>query len=196
MPPRIDSAEILSFRLHVPTQALSRLVRDLKNELPLALVEDATGLKLCHEKGQSFLRFRTRGEESFLVEVVLREDEQGLFFQRVLGELLIQYQGDLQVKLKWNDAERNTHGPHALVTVRQGASRYPGLSRPANALRNTLVAAGDGGESGDDNPFGPADGAPEAPSPADDELLAEVERLLAKGKAHWAEYQRLKAGNK
>jgi len=192
MAPRIQFAEVLSFRLHVPIQALERLTHDLRNELPLTVVEDTNGIKLSHEDAESFLRFRPRAEDAVLVEVVLSNDEQGLFFQRVVQTLLAQYQGDLQAKLVWDTKEKNTQGTHALVNVRRGVMQSSGSARATTALRNTLVAAGDGGE-GEGDPFDNRAGQESLPS-ADEDLLSEVEKLLARGKAHWDEYQKLKGG--
>jgi hypothetical protein len=206
MAPRIESAEILSFRLSLPREALPRLAHELRNEVPLTLIEDGQGIKLGLEDGECLLRFRARGDEAFLVEVAVSNDENGLFFNRAFGTLLAQHQGDLQAKVSWDGApERNTHGTHALVVVHNGVTQSG--ARAANALRNTLVAAGDGGGAGEDgNPFGgpPAQGgnasasanANNAPPPTreEEELLAEVQQLLARGKAHWDEYQKLKSG--
>jgi hypothetical protein len=196
MAPRIESAEILSFRLSVPREALVRLAHDLRNEVPLTLIEDSRGIKLGLEDGECLLRFRARGDEAFLVEVAVSNDENGLFFNRAFGTLLAQHQGDLQAKVSWDGApERNTHGTHALVVVRNGVTQSG--ARAVNALRNTLVAAGDGGSGEDGNPFGPGQGnsnTPPPPNREDEELLAEVQQLLARGKAQWDEYQKLKSG--
>jgi len=189
MAPRIQLAEILSFRLHVPFQALERLIHDLRNELPLTLGEDSNGIKLTHDQAHSFLRFRRRGEDAILVEVNLAEDEQGLFFQRVLQTLLSQCQGDFQARLVWDAQEKNVHGAHTLVTVRRGVLQSSNSARATNALRNTLVAAGGGGEGNGD----PGESRANEESSADESLLSEVEQLLARAKAHWDEYQRLKA---
>jgi hypothetical protein len=186
-------AEVISYRLRLSPRALERLVGELRNELPLMLEADERGLRISPEEGESFLRFRIRGEEAVLTEVCLANDEQGLFFQRVLGPLMVRYQGDLQARLVWSAAERNTQGAYAHVSIRQGSTTYPGLSRAASALRNTLVAASAGpGEAG--SPFGAeAENAPPEEPSVDEELLAEVQRLLERGKADWEEYQRLKS---
>ena len=194
MAPRIEIAEVISYRLRLTPRAIERMVGELANELPLVLEEDERGLRLAPEEGGSFLRFRTRGEEAVLIEVSLCNDEQGLFFQRVLGPLMVRYQGDLQARLVWSAAERNTHGAYAHVSIRQGVTSYPGLSRAASALRNTLVAASAGtGEAGTTPFAAEAENAPPEEPSVDEELLAEVQRLLERGKAHWDEYQRLKS---
>lgn len=195
MPARIEIAEFLSFHLRVPKDALERIVVDLRDELPLSLRPEDTELVLEHEGGDSFLRFRTSGEAANLSEACLCNDDQGLFYQRVLGGLMTRYAGDLHVRLVWNDSDRNTHGAFTEVRVRGGKSTDPGMSQVANALRNTLVAASTEMANGQD-PFShePA----EVPFDAEaarkrEEEAREVEALLEKGRAAWAEYQRLKA---
>lgn len=195
MPARIEIAEFLSFHLRIPKDALARLVLELKGEVPLTLRHEDTELILELTGGDSFLRFRTSGEAANLSEACLCNDDRGLFYQRVLGGLLTRYAGDLHARLVWNDSDRNTHGAFAEVRVRAGKSNDPGLSEVAQSLRNTLVTAGKEGP-GNGDPFSHEP----AQLPFDAEALkkreqeeAEIEALLEKGRAAWAEYQRLKA---
>jgi hypothetical protein len=189
---RIEIGEVVSFRLRVPEGALERLVSALKSELSLEVARQGEELMVSQADGDSFLRFRPVDANMVLTEVALCNDERGLFFQRVLGALMVEHRGDLHVRLVWNVAERNTQGEFAEVSIRRGATSYPGLQPAARALRNTLVAASPQGASS--HPWGEE---PNSPPPEFQELSTEeheIEQLLARGKAEWEEYQRLKGG--
>lgn len=189
---RIEIAEVVSFRLRVPRGAIERLVDSLRGELQLSLNQENDELVLEHGTGESFLRFRPSHDEAVLTEVAICNDERGLFFQRVLGDLVSRYEGDLHVRLVWNDSDRNTHGGFAEAIVQRGRSNYPGFSRTAQALRNTLVAASADVSGGDPFSSEPAE-LPFETSKAGSELADEIEQLLEKGRQYFAEYQRLKS---
>ncbi len=205
--PRIETAEILAFRLKVPPEALKRLRDQLSPELPLAIEHDGTEIILSMEEADSYLRFRSIGDQAMLTEIFLSmeeadsylrfrsigdqamlteiflcNDEQGAFFQRVLGELMVRHAGDLQARLTWNTPERNSHGDYAEVRISRGSTTYPGLANglgaipPASGAEGVVMGGGDDGEL-------------EGLSP----LEKEIQDLLLKARAHWEEYQRLKA---
>jgi hypothetical protein len=189
MDPRIEIAEVVSFRLKLPQAELERLCSERGGEVPLSLARDRMELVLEATRGDSSLRFRKSGQDAVLAEIAICNDEGGLFFQRVLGPLLVRFRGDCELRLVWNVAERNTHGHFAAVTVRQGQTNYPGLSTPAQALRSTLTAgpaAHPGGEQAG------AEAQAGSPDPVDEKLEREIDELLSKGRALFAEYQRLK----
>jgi len=186
MDPRIEIAEVVSFRLKLPLAELERLCSERGAEVPLSLARGRGELVLEATRGDSSLRFRKSGQDAVLTEIAICNDEGGLFFQRVLGPLLVRFRGDCELRLVWNVAERNTHGHFAAVTVRQGQTNYPGLSPPAQALRSTLTAAHSSGQQAAVNP------QESLPDPVDTKLEREVDDLLSKGRAWFAEYQRLK----
>ncbi|MBI3183670.1 MAG: hypothetical protein HYZ28_16150 [Myxococcales bacterium] len=182
MIPRIETAEVLSFRLKVPPQELERLPAELGAELGLCLEPDDGELLLCREEADSYLRFRPIGAEAMLTEIFLCNDERGVFFHRVLGALMVRHGGDLRIRLSWNTPERNSHGDYAEVRISRGATTYPGLADGLPAV----PPAGEGGAQvavqGDES----LEGA--APS-----LEKEVEEVLSRARAHWEEYLRLKS---
>jgi hypothetical protein len=188
MRPRIEIAEVVSFRLTVPYSALEQAAGEGPSELPLALEQDGADMVLKQADGDCALRFAPVGEELVLTEVLICNDEAGAFFSRVLSRLLADHGGDLEARLVWSLASRNTHGSHAPAVFRRGrpvpqpaASQGPS---PANVLRDAALAGGD--------PQGQLAGVQAASEPpATDE--EEIRRLLARAKDAWAEYQRLKA---
>jgi hypothetical protein len=189
MRPRIEIAEVVSFRLALPRRALERLVEELSSEMELSLEPDGADLVLQQVGGDSSLRFTPAGAGLALTEILVCNDEAGRFFSRVLARLMTDHQGDLEVKVVWNVPERNTEGAHATVHLVGG--KMKGTSPASHALRNTLVA---GAPVAGLQPGG--QGSPAAvagPKDTDDE---EVARLLEKGRTAWAEYQRLKARRK
>ena len=186
MTARIEIAEVVSFRLKLPLAELERLPREVASELPLQLGRDRSEWLL--EYGDCALRFRPINGEAVLTEIAICNDDHGLFFQRVLGPLLVRFEGDCELRLVWNAPDRNTHGDFAAVTVRNGQTNYPGLSAPAQALRSALVS-------------GSVPGAKAAPKnelavveePIDEATLKEVDALLQKAREQFAEYQRRKS---
>ncbi len=189
MDPRIEIAEVVSFRLKLPLAELERVPRETAPELQLSLSREGAEWLLESRDGDSALRFRPAGQDAVLTEIAICNDDGGAFFQRVLGPLLVRFQGDCELRLVWNIAARNTHGDFAAVTVRRGQTNYPGLSHPAQALRNALVA---GPPSLGEGPSAePERAAAPPPDPNPDEQ--EIERLLNKGRELFAEYQRARA---
>ncbi len=202
MGPRIEIAEVVSFRLKLPLTEVERLPAVLARELQLTLERERGELLVSTREGDSSLRFRPVGHDAVLTEIAICNDENGQFFQRVLGPLMVRFEGDCELRLVWNAAERNTHGDFGAVTIRRGQTNHPGLSRPAQALRNALVqhsvgpgaqaAAGSGGGEDGRSP-GPSAEVPPPPTPEQLKEEAEIERLLIQGRELFAQYQRLKA---
>jgi len=178
--PRIETAEILSFRLKVPPDELKRLPQQVGAELSVSLEHDGQEIVLSLEVGDSYLRFRSIGAEAMLTEIFLSNDERGAFFQQVLGPLMVRYAGDLQIRLTWNTPERNSHGDYAEVRISRGSTTYPGLSNALGALP----------------PAGGAEGVAALSDEAElDDLTPlekEVHELLTRARSSWDEYQRLK----
>jgi hypothetical protein len=207
MVPRIEIAEVVSFRLKLPLTEVERLPVMLAKELDLTLEREHGEVCVTAKDGDSSLRFRPVGHDAVLTEIAICNDEGGGFFQRVLGPLMVRFEGDCELRLVWNTPDRNTHGDFGAVTIRRGQTNYPGLSRPAQALRNALVQSSAGnspftseapapsqpsqaiGASGGQAAEGAGD-HPQAPENAIDE--GEIERLLTRGREQFAEYQRLK----
>jgi hypothetical protein len=191
MRPRIEIAEVVSFRLTVPHAALDQLAADLSGDLPLALEQEGADLVLRQVEGDCSLRFASAGEELVLTEVLVCNDEAGAFFARVLARLLSEHDGDLEAKLVWSLASRNTHGTYAPVMFRRGRAvaqppPRPGARSSANTLRNAVLAGGDPqGELAEVQAQGDQSAAAEEEE--------EIRRLLERAKGAWAEYQRLKA---
>ncbi len=194
--PRIETAEILSFRLKVPPEELARLPEKLGQELNLGVESDGGEILLSMEDSDSYLRFRPVDSDAVLTEIFLCNDDRGLFFQRVLGALMVRFRGDLHLKLKWNTPERNSHGEFAEVKIHEGSTTYPGLANSLNTLPppvpGTPVAARRRGSAKleEANPEGEAEVEVDRP-PTAQEL--EIREILSRAKAHWDEYQRLKA---
>ncbi len=231
MSARIEVAEVLSFRLKVPKAELERLaqpgarapgaelgvsglpqVPNVSN-VPNVIVEtEGSEWVVSVEEGDSILRFRTIGTEAVLTEVVLCNDERGLFFTRVLGPLMVNHGGDLSARLTWNVAERNTEGDFSEVKIVRGRSNFPGLGSPllslalgsasgaqsgpggeASPAENVIAASGGGAPGGQG---GELPGLPGVPGLQDAQLTPEqreVQAILERARGHWEEYQRLKA---
>lgn len=179
MTPRIENAEIVSFRLKVPKAELEALPQAAAVAgIKLALSAEEKDLILSVVEGDSSLRFRSIGADVVLTEVELKNDARGLFFHKVLGTLMVRFGGDLHARLTWNTAERNSHGNFAEVKIARGSTTYPGLGASPFASLGS-----EGGVEG-----APEDEGPHEPTP--EEL--EVKKLLEKAQGHWAEYQKLK----
>src|SRR5688572_22861771 len=110
----------------MPSAELSRTPEALGKELSLSVESEGAELVLMMEDSECFLRFRPIGPDAMLTEVSVSKDERGLFFQRVLGALMVRYRGDLHIRLSWNVAERNTNGDFAEVRINRGSTTYPG----------------------------------------------------------------------
>lgn len=194
MSARIESAEVVSFRLKVPRLELERLPHgELGQELGLQLTSEDGELMVSAQDGESFLRFRPIGAEAMLSEVFLARDANGDFFLRVLGPLMVRFAGDLVARVIWNIPERNSQGDHAEVKITRGMTDYPGIGHvplteaearagaghSPQPLRNELRAGGE--ELGEVEP-----------SPEE----REVKELLARARSQYEEYLRLKAQKK
>lgn len=173
---RIDTAEILSFRLKVPPEALEQMV---DQHLHLALEEDDGEWVLAQTQGDCYLRFRPVGAEAMLTEVFLCNDEGGHFFQRVLGQLLVRFQGDLLARLYWNVPEQNISGDFAEVRVEGGKHAKSGM-----AAKNFIVPSAMGASEQVSGNL-----PQESTRTAFDE---EISSLLSRAREYWEEYQRLK----
>lgn len=180
--PRIDNADILSFKLKLPRTELEALPQAAAAAgIRLAIAAEDSDLVLSVVEGDSSLRFRNIGTDVVLTEIQIQNDTRGVFFQRVLGPLMVRFAGDLHCRLVWNTAERNSHGNHAEVKIARGSTTYPGLTSSPFAS----PAMGTEGVAG----AAPENEAEDAP-PTPEEL--EVKSLLDKAQKHWAEYQKLK----
>src|SRR5690242_16079305 len=102
MSPRIEIAEVLSFRLKVPRRELEALPDTVAGGLNLTVAVEKSELVVSAVDAESYLRFRAIGAEAMLTEIALSKDERGAFFQRVLGPLMVRFLGDLHLKLTWN----------------------------------------------------------------------------------------------
>jgi hypothetical protein len=190
MAARIEVAEVLSFRLKVPRAELEQLPRSLGPELGVGLETEGSELVISMEPGDSYLRFRGIGPEAILTEVVVCNDDRGLFFQRVLGPLMVRYQGDLSIRLTWSAHEKNTEGEYAEVKITRGQTKYPGLAQPFLSLPPAVASGAGTNEQSAQNEHHAA--AEEESGHVSAELL-EVKKILERAKAQYAEYQRLKA---
>jgi hypothetical protein len=183
MKPRIESVEVVSFRLKVPLSELERLADSERGrELGLALEYDGTELVLASASSDCALRFRPIGTEAMLSEINVARDEGGTFFERVLLTLAARFRGDLSLRVVWNDSERNTHGNWAEVKVSRGEAEGG-----APAYASSSVSSGSGAAEQVES------SEAESEPPVGSGEHEEIEELLAKARAHWDEYQRLKA---
>ncbi len=191
MPPRIEIAEVITFRLKLPRAELTDLPGRLGPELSLKVEAEGQRVTVSMEGGASYLRFRLAGVDAVLSEIAVSNDERGLFFHRVLGPLMVRHAGDLHVRLRWNTAERNSHGSHAEVRISRGFTTYPGLGPPPLPPRQSLSPAQDAASEGGEGGAGPAPEDEEAPDISPE--AQEIRKLVSKAKQQWDEYQRLKA---
>jgi hypothetical protein len=164
---RIEAVEVLSFRLELPKLVLERMPGEQRSALALRLDREEDGtVTLEHEGQESFLRFRLDGEGAELVEICILHDARGVFFQQVLGSLMVRFLGDLRARLVFDPLENASDEPWAEVSIERGRTSWPGLG------------TSEGGES-----------APDEPLTAEEE---ELTRILARAETAWQEYQRLK----
>lgn len=188
MRPRLEVAELLSFRLRLPQGALEQVLSP-PGDTFLSLTREEGDWVLSDSGADSFLRFRPLQDELVLTDLALLNDPRARFLQ-VLAMLLIRFQGDLEAQLVWSDARRNGEASWTDLRVRQGRTQHPGLAVPrlqhqlsqvpdAEALARNEVVGGSLFADGD---------APAAPDEAE-----EIAKLLVRAEAAWAEYQRLKS---
>lgn len=183
---RIETVEVLSYRLQLPKLALERLPAELGAALAVRLEKDEDGTLVLEQPGQdSFLRFHLEGDAAELVEICVSQDPQGAFFQKVLGALMVRFQGDLRARVVFDPRESTSEDPWVEVSIERGRTNWPGLATQSAAVRLAHAAA-EGGSVG-------ASG--EGGEPTEEPLTAEEEelsRLLARAETEWQEYQRLK----
>ncbi|MCI0572548.1 MAG: hypothetical protein L0Y66_17480 [Myxococcaceae bacterium] len=189
MSARIEVAELVSFRLKVPKEALQRLPEELAGEVPLSLTVEDGELVLSDTDADSFLRFRPIGAEAVLTDAAVLNDARGRFFRSAFCALLVRFGGDLRARLVWSDEARNNSEAWTDVRVDRGATRFPGLASAVSANRLAAAASADA-------VFG-HEGAGDAPPPHEASAASpesdEVAELLARAAKAWEEYQRLKA---
>lgn len=183
---RIEAVEVLSFRLELPKLVLERMPGEQRNALPLRLDREEDGtVTLEHEGQESFLRFRLDGEGAELIEICILHDARGVFFQQVLGSLMVRFLGDLRARLVFDPLENASDEPWAEVSIERGRTSWPGLATQSAALRLAHAAA-EGGSVGTSEG---GESAPDEPLSAEEE---ELTRILARAETAWQEYQRLK----
>jgi hypothetical protein len=184
---RIETVEVLSYRLELPRLALERLSAELGPALPVRLERDEDGTLVVELDGQdSFLRFHVEGDAAELVEICISQDAQGAFFQKVLGALMVRFLGDLRARLVFDPRENPSKEPWVEVSIERGRTNWPGLATQAAAVRLAQAAA-EGGSVGASGEGG--EQSPEEPLSAEEE---ELSKLLARAESEWQEYQRLK----
>jgi hypothetical protein len=189
MAARIDSAEVVSFRLKVPRLELERLCQtEAGRELELELHDEEGVLHLGPAHADSFLRFRTTGAEAVLAEVYLCRDPDGAFLLRVLGPLMVRFAGDLSLRLTWNVPERNAAREFVELDVARGMTDFPGLGHVPTTPDEARAGAGAGAAVRNELRAG----GEELADPLPAEEAEEIRRLLDEGRAHYEEYLRLK----
>lgn len=177
---RIETVEVLSFKLKLPKEALLELPRRAAPELSVSVEDDDGELLVSADAADSYLRFRPVGDEVVLLEIFICNDDRGKFFERALGELMVRHGGELDALLTWNDVDRNAREELTKVRIAHGRTSYPSLVNVVSALQ----ASAGGEQLAVDEP---------APPPQQD---PEIRELLEKARAHWEEYQRLKKQSK
>ena len=182
MRPRLEVAELLSFRLRLPKEALDEVLSP-PGDTFLTLSREGPDLVLADSGADSFLRFKQVKEELVLTDVALLNDPRARFL-KVLAALMIRFEGDLEAQLVWSDAQRNTVEGWTDLRVNRGQTEHPALAVPRlqNQLRQVPEAL---------SPDGGGALFAEAEGPAPDEA-EEIARLLVRAEAAWSEYQRLK----
>jgi hypothetical protein len=169
---RIEQLEVAKVRLQIPTEDFDAIPA----RLDVTLTREGDEILLSNEQPGCALRFEVKGEHAELCDVRIRNDQQGRFFQQVLGVLLIEYQGDLDALIEWNAPK----GVRAPVKVLRGETNYPLLaSLRAARARGKQEARPPLVELGDEDTL--------------TNLEDRVEKHLTSARAAWEEYQRLKA---
>jgi hypothetical protein len=164
---RIEQLEVAKVRLQIPIEDFDAIPA----RLDVTLTREGDEILLSNEQPGCALRFEVKGEHAELCDVRIKTDQQGRFFQQVLGVLLIEYQGDLDALIEWNAPK----GVRAPVKVVRGETNYPllaSLRAARTGQKSPLVELGD-----------------------EDTLTTledRVEKHLTSARAAWEEYQRLK----
>jgi hypothetical protein len=134
--------------------------------------------------GNSHLTFRPDGEQATLEGLAVAHDRGGAFFHRVVTDLMSRYHGDLHVKLTWSGSAQPSSLGLGEVRIERGEATYPAL-RMKNVVSMLRGAA--------EPLFANDPKAAEAPDEAE-ASEDEIEKLLERARAEFAEYQRLRKG--
>lgn len=162
---RIVELAITRVRLALPAVEFARLPA----AMGVTVVREGDEVRVTTDQPRCSLRFVIEGETATLAEAIVKDDVRGAFFQQVLGALLVEYRGDLDAEVEWNQPK----GQKSRVWVEGGETDYPLLASLSAARAGPLL------ETADER------------SPRDDRR---VEAHLESARAAWQEYQRLKSG--
>lgn len=110
------------------------------------------------------------GEAFVASELEIFDDRDGEFFQNVVLNLAVAYQGDLRCRLRWASPGKGIQAEGAEVVVDAGESNVRLASAPGAWMAQQAGASPEAGDA----------------------LAEEVARKLEEARRHWAEYQRLK----
>ena len=163
---RIVEVTVTRVRLSLPTADFIRLPA----QMGVTVVREGDEIRLTTEQPRCALLFHVEGDTATLTEATVKDDIRGAFFQQVLGALLIEYRGDLDGEVEWNQPK----GQKSRVWVEGGETDYPLLASLTAARPGPLLES-----PGEDKP------------PRDDRR---VEAHLESAREAWQEYQRLKSG--
>ncbi len=163
---RIIELSVTRVRLVLPAAEFVRLPA----AMGVTVVREGDEVRLTTEQPRCALLFHIEGDAATLTEATVKDDVRGAFFQQVLGALLIEYRGDLDGEVEWNQPK----GQKSRVWVEAGETDYPLLASLSAARSGPLLES-----------------APDDKPPRDDRR---VEAHLELARAAWQEYQRLKSG--
>jgi hypothetical protein len=116
----LQKLAVRSFHLEVPATDFEFLPR----RLGCSLQRSGRSLVLSTEQAGCSLSFEVDGPLALLTQVSVEDDVQGRFTQRVLGQLMIDYEGDLDADTSWVPERADL-----LLVVRAGESTHPLLAR-------------------------------------------------------------------
>lgn len=176
--PRIERAEVLTFRLVVP-KGVVESVADHVPELGLVVCPRPGGVCLEIPNEGSSLTFRCRGEACELAAMVLVSDPEGLFFRSVLVPLLVRHRGDFHARLSWSEPGGQSGSGERGVTevLLERGALPPSVENVVDLLRAATRPL-----------FAPA-----TPESAEFEESREVEHLLEKAREDFARYRKPRA---
>ncbi len=163
---RIVELSVTRVRLVLPAAEFVRLPA----AMGVTVVREGDDVRVTTEQPRCALVFHIEGDNATLTEAMVKDDIRGAFFQQVLGALLIEYRGDLDGEVEWNQPK----GQKSRVWVEAGETDYPLLASLSAGRAGPLLET-----TPDDKP------------PRDDRR---VEAHLESARAAWQEYQRLKTG--
>src|SRR3954468_5553665 len=135
---RILEVTVTRVRLTCPTVDFIRLPA----QMGVPVVREGDEVRLTTDQPRCALLFKAEGDTATLTEATVKDDIRGAFFQQVLGALLIEYQGDLDAEVEWNQPK----GQKSRVWVEGGVTDYPLLASLSAARPGPLV------ESAEDKP--------------------------------------------